>query len=143
MSKSRELAEDLTQDIFIKLIDKADRYKEKISFKSWIFRMARNMYLDKYRFFRMEKRKLDIVKQEPTVTDNNTVEIRQIVIDHLDCLKPKKRMVFVMRYLHSFSITEISEIMRCSEGTVRSRLYYAKEEIQKKIRGNTGDYHER
>ncbi len=143
MSKSRELAEDLTQDIFIKLIDKADRYKQKISFKSWLFRMARNMYLDKYRFFKMEMRKLDIVKHKSDKIDNETDDIRHIVIKHLDCLKPKKRMCFVMRYLHDFSISEIGEIMKCSEGTVRSRLHYAKEELKKKIGSNIGDYYER
>ena len=144
MSKSRELAEDLTQDIFIKLIDKSDKYKKNISFKSWIFRMARNMYLDKYRFYKMEKRKLESIKPEPQSDDNESDKIRKLVVSYLDCLKPKKRMCFVMKYLHDFTISEISEVMKCSEGTVRSRLHYARDELKKALHNDNtkGDIYE-
>ena len=145
LTSNREDAADLTQDAFIKAFRSINRFKGKSSFFTWLYRIAINgalTHLKRNRFRRFfsfetineEMGAADIVEALAVHTNSDKSallsELQEKLNEALHKLSPKHRTVVVLFEIEELSHQEISEIMQCSVGTVRSRLHYAKQQLQ-------------
>ena len=145
LTSNREDAADLTQESFIKAFRSLKRFRGKSSFFTWLYRIAINATLTDLkknrmrRFFSFEKINEEVSSAEiiealavRTNSDRSVLlnELQEKLNEALHKLSPKHRTVVVLFEIEGLSHQEISEIMNCSVGTVRSRLHYAKQQLQ-------------
>ncbi len=145
LCSNREDAADLTQETFIKAFSSIKRFKGESSFYTWLYRIAVNStlsYLKRNRmrhFFSFETINEEVssseivealsikVKSEKTALMN---ELQEKLNEALQKLSDKHRTVVVLYEIEGLSHHDISNVMECSVGTVRSRLHYAKQQLQ-------------
>lgn len=140
--KDREKAEDFMQDLFTKLIHKPHLYNPERKFKTWLYSIANNMCKNEYRRMEVRKNTSNGLDERTDVKDhgvNSDVTVdRGIFNDKLDeellDLSENHRVVFELRYKEDMSIKEIAEIMECSEGTIKSRLFYTIKKLSEKLK---------
>ena len=131
-SENYQDAEDTLQDSFLLIFDKIKQYNNKGSFEGWLKRIVINTALQKYR----KKRPLQLVKE--VVDTEEIVEIdfedKNLDIDFLlnliQKLPNKYRLVFNLYVLDSYSHKEISEMLNISEGTSKSNLSRARKKLK-------------
>lgn len=134
--KDKYLAEDIFQDVFIKVIDtiKSDRYSEEGKFLPWVLRIAHNMCVDHFRK----------VKRTPTIKTSDDRDIFEVlnfreesaeqkvvqrqshdrVRRMLDMLPEEQKEVIILRHYADLSFKEIAELTRCSINTALGRMRY-------------------
>ncbi len=130
LHQDNEKAQDFLQEIFVKIIEKPHYFSGKSSFLTWIFTVANNMVKNEYR--RLQVRKLVVAEENLDIFSDpeaereiiDAREFQRLVLEELDGLDPAKRSTFLLRFQEEFSLKEISEILGCSLGTVKSRLFY-------------------
>jgi RNA polymerase sigma-70 factor (ECF subfamily) len=148
MTSNREDAEDLTQEVFIKAFEALPRFKGKSSFYTWLYRIAVNKTIN-YRKKRNRKRalSLDQFDQEIKTDDiyhdltakgsplrNLSLSELQIKLNEaLQNLSEKHRTVVVMHDMQGIPHDEIAKVVGASVGTVRSRLFYARRQMQAEL----------
>ena len=135
----RELARDLTQDLFLRLWDSRHNYDERRPFRTWMFAIAYNMLKNEYR------RRMNVMeyaenapKEEP-VTDTDHLEQEQldrILSDAIGRLPEPQKVVFLLRYEEELPLTEIARVCNIPEGTVKSRLFTALTEVRNYCKNN-------
>lgn len=145
MTSNREDAADLVQESFIKAFRSIRRFQGKSSFFTWLYRIAVNTSLSHLkknrlrRFFSLENINDEASSSEivevlsaKTKTEKGAIigELQERLNEAMQKLSPKHRTVVVLFEIEGLSHQEISEIMGCSVGTVRSRLHYAKQQLQ-------------
>ena len=145
LTSNREDASDLAQEAFIKAFTSIKHFQEKSSFFTWLYRIAINTALSHIKrnrmrqFFSFETLTEEVKSSEiiealavKTNSDKATManELQEKLNEALQKLSPNHRSVVVLFEIEGLSHQEISEIMNCSVGTVRSRLHYAKRELQ-------------
>ncbi|MGJ3241586.1 MAG: sigma-70 family RNA polymerase sigma factor [Opitutales bacterium] len=145
LTSNREDAADLTQEAFIKAFRSIGRFQGNASFFTWLYRIAVNTTLSylkknrKKRFFSFEKLDDEATQAEivehftsKTSADRSAVaaELQEKLNEAIQKLSLKHRTVVVLFEIEGLSHTDIAEIIGCSEGTVRSRLHYAKLQLQ-------------
>ena len=151
LTSNREDASDLTQDAFIKAFQSINRFQGHCSFFTWLYRIAVNGALSHLRknrlrtFFSLEKLHEDgtnaqILDQltDKKGADRGTYlkELQEKLNEALQKLSIPHRTVITLFEIDGLGHAEIAEIMGCTEGTVRSRLHYAKQFLQ----GEMGKY---
>ena len=145
LTSNREDAADLTQETFIKAFSSIKRFKGKSSFFTWLYRIGINATITHLkrnrlrRFFSFEKmveegssRELLEILAQKTHSNKSALlkELQEKLNEALQKLSPNHRTVVVLFEIDGLSHQEISDIMNCSVGTVRSRLHYAKQQLQ-------------
>jgi RNA polymerase sigma-70 factor (ECF subfamily) len=138
-------AADLTQDIFIQAFRSIHSFKGKSSFFTWLYRIGVNKTLEyirhnkRRRFFSLQAMDGQAIGEgfwrSTAVHDNAEKhaylhELQEKLNEALQKLSNKHRMVVVLYELENMSHSEIAAILKCSEGTVRSRLHYAKSQLK-------------
>ncbi|MCM2274698.1 MAG: sigma-70 family RNA polymerase sigma factor [Candidatus Didemnitutus sp.] len=151
LTSNREDTADLVQDAFIKAFQSINRFQGQSSFFTWLYKIAVNTTLSHLRknrlrtFFSLEKIQQDEPSSEilaqltdKTGADRDTYlhELQEKLNEALQKLSIKHRTVITLFEIDGLSHGEIADIMECSEGTVRSRLHYAKQFLQ----GELGKY---
>jgi len=145
MTSNREDASDLTQDTFIKAFQAIGRFKGKSSFFTWIYRIAINTTMtflkkrSRRRYISYEKIDEEVSNSdifEHLTAKNRTEkgalvqELQEKLNDSLQKLSPKHRTVVILHEIEGLNHADIAEITKTSIGTVRSRLHYAKQQLQ-------------
>jgi RNA polymerase sigma-70 factor (ECF subfamily) len=145
LTSNREDASDLTQEAFIKAFRSIGHFKGQSSFFTWLYRIAVNAALTHLkrsrlrRFFSFETLDQEVsqselmeVLTEKMHSDKSTIinELQEKLNEALQRLSLKHRTVVVLFEIEGLSHQEIAQVMNCSEGTVRSRLHYAKQQLQ-------------
>jgi RNA polymerase sigma-70 factor (ECF subfamily) len=148
MTSHREDAEDLLQDVFLKAWQALPGFEGKSSFYTWIYRIAVNRAIN---FVKKRKRRqgmslddLDAgIERDPTMVElasNDTPhrqsqlrEVQEKLNAALQKLSEKHRAVVVLHDIEGVPHQEIGEILGCSSGTVRSRLFYARQQLQAEL----------
>ena len=134
-----ELANDFLQDIFLKIVHKPELYNPEYKFSNWIFSVAHNMCKNEYR--KREVRKIVQSTENPDqyieeLSANTTIDKENLIADvfnELKMLDENQRSILILKYKENFSIKEISAILELPIGTIKSRLYYARLELSKRV----------
>ena len=151
LTANREDASDLTQDAFIKAFQSINRFQGNCSFFTWLYKIAVNTSLSHLRknrlrsFFSLEKLHEDgtntqvleqLTDKKGADRDTYLRELQEKLNEALQKLSIPHRTVITLFEIDGLSHSEIADVMGCSEGTVRSRLHYAKQFLQ----GELGKY---
>lgn len=131
--KDREKAEDFMHDLFAKIIRKPESFDPSRSFKTWMYSVANNMCKNEYKKQEVRKNTSNGLDSSYTVNDVNAnvlhevqdVQFRNEFELCLAALDEKHSEAFKLRHMDGLSIKEIAEILELSDGTVKSRLFYA------------------
>lgn len=145
LTSNREDAADLTQDSFIKAFSSINRFKGKSAFFTWLYRIGVNTTLSHLkrnrfrRFFSLENIQEEgsnaqvletLAAKHKSEKGALLSELQEKLNEAMQKLSPKHRTVVVLFEIEGLSHQEIAEIAGCSVGTVRSRLHYAKQQLQ-------------
>ena len=136
----RELARDQVQELFTKLAQRPASYDPTRPFRTWLFSVANNMCKNAYRHQDVVKAAALELRQAPDrVEAQNGVEVdrerfRDRLDEELDRLDPDHKATFVMRYHEDMAIKEIAAAFGCSEGTVKSRLFYTLKKLAERLK---------
>jgi RNA polymerase sigma-70 factor, ECF subfamily len=145
LTSNREDASDLTQESFIKAFQSLSRFKATSSFFTWLYRIAINATLTHLRrhrfrhFFSLETmieedRNKEVIQALVDGADSDKValvnELQEKLNEAFQKLSFKHRTVVTLFEIDQLSHQDIAEVMGCSVGTVRSRLHYAKQQLQ-------------
>lgn len=138
LNYDQEKANDLLQDLFLKIIEKPELFDTNKKFSTWIYTVAYNMCKNVYRSnCKGNNYDINLLKELPTFDKFNNKYDVDFFIDSLNTelnnLSKKHKQTFNLRHKDMLSIKEISIVMNCSEGTVKSRLFYATKELSKKL----------
>jgi RNA polymerase sigma-70 factor (ECF subfamily) len=151
MVRNREDARDLTQDAFVKAYRNLDSFRLESSFYTWLYRIAMNLAID---FVRKRRRRETGGFDEGIATrddDGGIAEVhhedgpsRQLerkqlfgkIMDAMEQLPEDQRQVILLRELEGLQYKEIADVMGIPEGTVMSRLFYARKKLQKLLAGD-------
>lgn len=146
MLRNREDARDITQEAFVKAFRNLEGFRLEASFYTWLYRIAMNLAID---FTRKRKRRESAGFDEGIAArdeDGGISEIHhgdsprkalerkqlfQQIMTAMDTLPEDQKQVILLRELEGLSYKEISEVMDIPEGTVMSRLFYARKKLQK------------
>lgn len=141
-------ADDLSQEIFLKTFRAIGKFRFQSGFYTWLYRIALNTIftarkkLKDHQQIELNPQILEIqgspylpgrLQEGKGDQELHRKEMRAILRDAIDSLPLKHRTVVVMHDIEGVPHNEIARIVSCSEGTVRSRLYYARRKLQKQL----------
>ena len=139
MWRDREKAEDFVHDIFAKIIRKPEAFDPSRIFKTWLYSVANNMCKNEYKRQEVRKNTSTGLDHHYAVSDGNVnvmhevqdAQFREELERGLEELDEKHSEAFKLRHLDGLSIKEIAEVLNISDGTVKSRLFYATKYLAK------------
>lgn len=131
---------DAVQQTFIELFKSLPGYAGKSKFTTWLYRIAVNVSIQFFRKKRVSEKfktsewELDTIPSSDTTSMNiERKELKTQLEEALSSLQLKKRIVIVLHDIEHKTMEEISEIIGVPVGTIKSRLFYAREELKKKL----------
>jgi RNA polymerase sigma-70 factor (ECF subfamily) len=142
--RNREDALEASQETFLRAYRKINSFNGESSFYTWLYRIAVNMAIDAQR--RLKRNPLEFRdSMDAVLEERNEVakdafaavhdkQLRAKLGQAINELTPEHRAVIVLRTLEGLSYKDIGEILGCSEGTVMSRLHYARKRLQGKLK---------
>ena len=142
-------AEDLAQDIFLKIFKSLDTFDRRANFQTWLISISRNLCIDHYRSVRKERETIDrdvdageLAPASHTPGPFAALEQRDRVTllrQALSALPETLRTAVLMRDILELSYQEIADKLRLPEGTVKSRINRGRTELARQIRKLRGD----
>lgn len=147
MVRNREQAEDLAQEVFLRVYRAREDYVPSAKFTTWLFRIATNLALNSVRDTRYQKletsidaavvdeegdeRPLDVAEKNPNIEQHLVEEARRKMIRHaIDKLPEKQRAAVLLHKYQELDYAEISKILSCSESALKSLLFRAYEALR-------------
>ena len=144
LSGCHEDAEDISQEVFVKAYDSIKSIREPEYFKAWLYRIAKNTWINEGR-----KKNMKIKKQQisidhydgdfPVQSESNPefqteqAQMQFRIKAALNCLSPKERAVFTLKHFQDLKIKEVAETLNLSTGTVKSLIFRAVRKLQKEL----------
>ena len=150
--REREIAEEVAQDVFVSIYKHIDGFKGDAKFSTWLFRVVANHCHNKSKYLRRRRHKLQdsidagvetedgemkrelpddpSLSPEELSTRRNMNEAIQDAISHLD---DDHRVIVLLRDVEDMSYEEIGEVLGLPEGTVKSRLHRARNELRERL----------
>ncbi len=139
--RDREKAEDFLQELFLKLFRKGESFDTSKKFSSWIYSIAHNQCKNEYRKLSRTYKQIDNFELNDLVSNVGMSSEKideSIFSEHLrialNTLSHEHQSSFILRFKYELSIREISEILDCSEGTTKSRIFYSLKKLAKKLK---------
>jgi RNA polymerase sigma-70 factor (ECF subfamily) len=142
-------AEDLSQDIFLKIFKSLDTFDRRANFQTWLISVSRNLCIDHYRSVRKERetiaRDVDANELAPASRDLGPIAALEqrdrvaLLRQALAALPQTLRTAVLMRDIQELSYQEIAEKLRLPEGTVKSRINRGRTELARQIKKLRGD----
>lgn len=151
MVRDRELAEDLSQEVFVRTFNNLERYDRSYRFSSWLFKIAYNLTVDHLRRKDLPTISMhgspDAVTAERQEATSVTIESweelpddlleAKELADHLEeaisVLRPEYRTAILLRHVEGRAYEEIAEIMGIPLGTVKTYIFRARRELRKSL----------
>ena len=137
-------AEDLTQDVFLKIFKSLDTFDRRANFQTWLISVSRNLCIDHYRSVRKERQTIDrdVDANELTPASSEPGPIaaleqrdRVVLLRHaLARLPDTLRTAVLMRDIQELSYQEIADRLRLPEGTVKSRINRGRTELARHVK---------
>jgi len=149
-----ELARDLTQDVFLRLVQNASEFKHEARFSTWLYTIARNLSVDQLRKLGHRRHaSLDqplgdgdaraggvlgdnVADVHPRASVERmaaSTEVRNSIVRAVDSLPDDQREVFLLREIGNLPFKEIAQITGVGENTVKSRMRYALDRLQEAL----------
>jgi RNA polymerase sigma-70 factor, ECF subfamily len=135
----RTVADDVTQQIFLKLFTAIRQFRGESEFTTWLYRLVVNACLDE----RRRRRRLlpwgetvamrNPSDKKPQEKQYARLEVAEAVREAIGELKPKFRLPILLKYIEGLSYEEIASVMGCSKGTVASRLNRGHSQLAKRL----------
>jgi RNA polymerase sigma-70 factor (ECF subfamily) len=140
---SHEQAEDLAQEIFLKIFRSLDTFDRRANFQTWLISVSRNLCIDHYRSVRKERQTIDrdvpaedlspaAVTASPLAALENH-DLAGLLRRALQTLPQSLRVAVLLRDLQELSYLEIAERLNLPEGTVKSRINRGRRELARQI----------
>jgi RNA polymerase sigma-70 factor (ECF subfamily) len=136
-------AEDLTQDIFLKLFKSLKTFDRRANFSTWLISVSRNLCIDHYRSMRREHEVVTHDIDASTLARPSSIDSPLVMLERrdrvallraaLDKLAPSLRTAVILRDIQELSYQEIAERLRVPEGTVKSRINRGRMELARQI----------
>lgn len=132
---SRQLSEDLVQEVFCRILKYKESYKGSSKFIHWIFRIARNTMFDHFRkhkkddYQELEEHELPVDSTPEEFLESE--EQKELLNRALMKLPERKREVIVLSRFQNLKYSEIAEILGCSENTIKVQVHRSLKELQK------------
>jgi RNA polymerase sigma-70 factor (ECF subfamily) len=130
--------DDVLQDVWLDVIRGLPRLRDAATFPAWVYRIARDRT---YRTLRRrgvhsldaQDETAELTAEAPCEDDDQPFSEEDVALVHvcLDDLSPAHREVLVLRFLQDLSYEDVAGVARCTVGTVRSRLHYAKAALRR------------
>jgi RNA polymerase sigma-70 factor (ECF subfamily) len=150
MVGERELALDFTQDVFIKTYASLHTYRPQHKFSTWLFKIASNLTIDYWRKKKIDAFSIDqsrdkaedrpsiqIPSKDRSVVEKfELAEVKDRIEKAMEKIPPALRELFVWRHINEFSYEEIAEIKNLPVGTIKNKVFQAKELIRKNMEGS-------
>jgi RNA polymerase sigma-70 factor, ECF subfamily len=149
MVRNREQAEDLAQEVFLRVYRAREDYVPSAKFTTWLFRIATNLALNSVRDNRYQKlevsidapvtvdaedgdeKPLDIAEKRPNIEQHLVEDARRSMIRHaIDKLPDKQRAAVLLHKYQELDYSEIAKILSCSESALKSLLFRAYEALR-------------
>lgn len=140
MLSDPDLADDCLQELFLRIYEARESYRADRRFSTWVFAMAYNLCKNEYRHREVVEayasRRTDSGEEErgelPDFGRRHDLRVfgRQLR-KALALLSDEQRAAYTLRYEEDLSVQEIAQVLRCPEGTVKSRLFYALKTLQR------------
>lgn len=140
--KDAEIAKDLTQETWLKVLRSIQSYRGTAALSSWLYRIAENVCMD---YFRKQKARGDIQPlddiEEHHIRETSPCPSQEVLRQELhvhlknalDYLTQSRREVFVLYYLHDLPIKAIAGRLKRSEGTIKTHLRNARLHLQESL----------
>ncbi len=151
MVRDRELAEDLSQDAFIKVLNHIDRYSPEFKFSSWLFKIANNVAIDHLRRRRIETISMDgsphassaaeveattlnlQSEQESALDEMEAKELGSAIEVAISKLRPEYRACIMLRHVEGRAYEEIAATLDLPLGTVKTYIHRARHELRQAL----------
>jgi len=149
---NHDVAADLAQETFIRVYRKIHSYSNIYQFSTWLYRIATNLAIDEMRFRKRRgqvfynnvwdnSRGSDNERPEVQISDSRLgpgdqvlrKESSQVLGDAIRSLPEKYRTAFILKEVQELPYESIAQILKCSTGTIKSRLHRARELLQRKL----------
>jgi RNA polymerase sigma-70 factor (ECF subfamily) len=144
MLRHREDAWDVAQEAFVKAYKNLDKFEGHSAFYTWLYRITYNVAMDHLRYSkRRETVDMDQHELEQHIEDDkghnfsnpleslDRKELRGVLARAMDELSEKHRAIIVLREVEGLSYEEMADVLKISKGTVMSRLFHARKNLQK------------
>jgi len=142
-------AEDLTQDIFLKIFKSLDTFDRRANFQTWLISVSRNLCIDHYRSVRKERETIDrevdasslapVSKSQGQMAMMEQRDRVELLREALTALPKTLRTAVLMRDIQEMSYHEIAHKLRLPEGTVKSRINRGRNELARQIKKLRGE----
>jgi RNA polymerase sigma-70 factor (ECF subfamily) len=153
MVRDREVAEDLAQDTFVKVLNHIDRYSPEFKFSSWLFKIANNVAIDHLRRRRLDTVSIDgapdatsaseveastiqlASEQESPLEELASRELGSAIERAIGALRPQYRAGIMLRHVEGRSYEEIAATLDLPLGTVKTYIHRARHELRRALEG--------
>jgi RNA polymerase sigma factor (sigma-70 family) len=146
--REKQLAEDISQEVFISCFQSLEAFQNKASYKTWLYRLTVNKCKDlikswSYRnlFYKDIISSIMTLKTDSAETGLIDIEEKELIFEKVLLLPIKFREIIILHYYEDLSIHEISELLNINPNTVKSRLHRARKVL--KISFQEGHINER
>jgi len=151
MVRDRELAEDLAQDTFIKVLNHIDRYRPEFKLSSWLFKIANNVAIDHLRRRQLDTISMDgsphastadaiestsfevALPQESALEEMEAKELGSAIEQAIARLRPEYRSCILLRHVEGRSYEEIATTLDLPLGTVKTYIHRARHELRRAL----------
>jgi len=140
ITHDRQAAEDILQECFLRVNTYARRIDRTLPLEPWLYRVTVNLAYTwvtrRSRWLTSLEDTLDrLVAPARTMSEHHAErsELQALIQQSIDSLPPTQRMTVILYYLNDLSLKEIAYILDCPVGTVKSRLYYGREQLKARL----------
>jgi len=138
MTKDEYLAEDIMQEVFIKVYNNLDKFKFKSAFYTWLYRIAFNTAITLIKKRKKLREKEFTEDTLHTHIDTALDKIEQLldkknVESIIDMLPDKQKHVFNLRFFEKLKFSELAEVLKISENSAKTNFHYAMQKIKKEL----------
>ena len=141
LTKDEADAEDLTQDTTLRVLNNYDKFVDNVNFKGWVLKIMRNIFINNYHKlvrtqelidYNVDAYNVPLMSDGGENTPEGSMDIKEIT-EAISALQPTLKEPFSM-YILGYKYSEIAETLGIPLGTVKSRIFFARQELQRKLR---------
>jgi len=149
MVRNEDVAVELTQDFFLKIYNALNKYNFKFKFSTWAYRICYNLVIDHIRknSYSIDSLESDSVSEKRMVENDNYVKVdyaskmeneqrAEYLWKVVDAIPEKYRKLILLRYIDNMKYEDIAKITEIPVGTVKNRIFKAKEILRKEMKDN-------